>query len=75
MNDFLNCVIFCCQNQPFPGRNGCLHIGRRTNPILIELNTILKGNMQFTKKVTFEFFMDYKKNHYGGWKYYTSCYF
>ena len=36
---------------------------------------ILKGNMQFIQKVTFEPLMDFKQNHYGSWKYYKSCYF
>ena len=25
MNDFLTCVIFCCQNQSFPGSNESAH--------------------------------------------------
>ena len=33
MNDFLTCVIFCCQNQPFPAETDA-HVGLMSGSIL-----------------------------------------
>ena len=33
-----------------------------------------KANAQFVQKVTFEPSFDFKRSHYGSWKYYKSCY-
>ena len=34
-----------------------------------------KGNAQFVQKVTFEPLMNFKRNHFGNWKYYKNFYF
>ena len=43
--------------------------------VLIIIELVIKGNVQFVQKMTFEPLMDFKQNHYASWKYYKSGYF
>ena len=39
------------------------------------MQNCVKGNAQFAQKVTFEYLMDFKQNHYLSLKYYESSFF
>ena len=67
------------QSKTFKNQTGNIFNKLPTNIRSVEavsvFKTKVKGNAQFVQEVTCEPLMDFKQDHYGGWKYYKSCYY